>query len=233
MTCLRLLILVCCITTASCGGGASDAPARLWECNSAESGDWLDNGVLRHSDPTPLQRLTAIQPAVRNVDRCINGLQMRELLAGGPVAMSVPPGLPVVSLAQQLAADPSPRVVLALGEVEALFVPGYSLADHYNDLSAAVRIVRAAGKTPEIAGLIRFAPSSLITAEMIRRRDQFDAARRTLARMEGLLFYDLGAVPFYGAADVRPDLLHPNEAYQQRLMEAVATTQGAARVPAY
>ncbi len=227
----RILVLLIPIMLTACGGGNAGYGPVSWYCNSAESSDWIDNGVVVHSSPTFIEQLNALG-STRNIDHCRNGLQLGELLAGSPVAMDVPPGPPVPSLAEQLKHDPAPVIVIAMGEVEAIFTD-QKPPEHLDLLEQAVRIVRAAGKTPQIAGLVQFAPTEIVTTERLERVKQFDDVRRSFATLNHLTFYDHRAVPFYGADDQRPDHLHPGPEYRQRLAGADAAMQRAARVPAY
>lgn len=229
---MRRAILLLALLLSACGGGGSAGYGPVgWQCNSAESGDWLNNGVVEHSSPTPIRRLNTIGSVV-NIDHCVNGQQLHELLSGGPVAFGTIPGEQVESLAAQLAHDPETVVVIGVGEVEPIFTTE-TPAEHYNELVEAVREVRAAGKTPQIAGLIRFAQNGVVSADAMARVEQFDQLRRDFAKALNLTFYDLHSVRFLGAADQRPDGLHPGPDYQQRLMEYAASVQSAARVPAY
>ena len=228
---IRFAILLALLLSACGGGGSAGYGPVGWQCNSAESGDWLNGGTVEHSSPTPIQRLNALGSVV-NIDHCVNGQQLHELLSGGPVAFGTTPGEQVESLATQLAHDPETVTVIGMGEVEAIFT-NQTPAEHYNELVEAVREVRAAGKTPQIAGLIRFTQNGVVASDAMDRVEQFDQLRRSFARELNLTFYDLHSVQFLGASDQRPDGLHPGPAYQQRLMEYAASVQSAARVPAY
>lgn len=231
MRALKIVAAALLMSVASCGGDEAALLIARYG-NSADTGNWLDGGTLAQSSPTPTERINALSPNVQQVCHCINGLTLAELLAGGPVAMSVPPGLPVEALASQLQHDPARVVIIGLGEVEALF-GAQAPEQHRADLDAAVTLVRAAGKEPRISGLIRFAPNALVTLAMIARAQQFDAARRAYAQANSLVFYDRAAVEFFGARDQRPDGLHPGPEYQQRIAQADNKTNNAARVPVY
>lgn len=225
----RILTILLALLLASCGGGSAGYGPVGWQCNSAESGDWLNGGAVERSSPTPIQLLNALGPVV-NVDHCRDGLQLRELLSGGAIAFGIVPGEQIESLAAQLAHQSEPVVVIGMGEVEAIFT-GETVEQHRAELVQAVALVRAAGKTPQIAGLIRFTQNGVVSAEAMYRVEQFDQMRRSFAQEHGLTFYDLHSVPFL--YDQRPDGLHPGPDYQQRLMAYVSSVQAAARVPAY
>ncbi|MET3494758.1 SGNH/GDSL hydrolase family protein [Variovorax boronicumulans] len=81
-------------------------------------------------------------------------------------------------------------------------------------LRAMVDYVKAAGKTPVVTGL------SQVKAGRMPLRDDYDAVARRVAKEEGALFADWGAVRF-DPADMADDV-HPLQPYSTRLVERLA-----------
>ncbi|WP_290906240.1 GDSL-type esterase/lipase family protein [Aquabacterium sp.] len=208
------------VLLAACGGGAPGASAAMFSDSSWTTSYFDPPGVLVVGSPTMTELANAAGP-VHVIDHSANGLQLAELLRGGPVLMGAAVGQTVQPLTLQLGSELARYVVFGLGHVEALFTDT-TPSEFAATAREAVVAVRAAGKTPILLGLIRFAPSQLITPTMIARRDAFDAVLARVAAEEGVPFVDQGAARFDGPADVRPDLLHPGAAYNQRRAALVA-----------
>jgi lysophospholipase L1-like esterase len=134
----------------------------------------------------------------------------------------------VTALGFQLASDPSQIIVIGVGMVDALFGAG-TVESYRADVREAVATVRAAGKQPALRGFNQFAANDLMTAQRLQRLDAFQAALRAEAAALGVPFIDVGAVPFFGASDIRPDGLHPTPEYHQRIAQFMAARLGELR----
>jgi len=182
------------------------------------------DATLRTYDPSPAEMMCLAGP-VHVESRAINGLKLSELLAGGPVALGVPgigqTGCTVAPLAEQLLTDQSRIIVLGAGMVDCFFTD-CSLDDYMTMVKGAVAEIKSHGKTPVIRGYHRFIETPLMSPAVLARREQFNAALQLYCHDAGIEFLDCASVPFNGAADLAPDLLHPSAAYHQRLAEFIA-----------
>jgi lysophospholipase L1-like esterase len=174
--------------------------------------------------PSPCEMISAAGP-VQVTSRSINGLKLTELLAGGPVALGVAgignAGMTVVSLEEQLKTDQSQIVVIGAGMVDCLFT-NIGLDMHLINVQAAVTLVRNAGKLPVLRGYNHFILNSVIGAQQLNRRDEFDQAIREEAQALGVPFLDIGSVQFDGPKDLAADQIHPTPIYHQRIATYIA-----------
>lgn len=182
-----------------------------------------DSTLLTY-DPCPVEMMSASGP-VQVFSRSINGLKLSELIAGGPVALGVPgigqAGVTVAPLAEQLLTDQSRLIVLGAGMVDCFFTD-CSLDDYITMIAGAVAEVQSHGKTPIIRGYNQFIETPLMTPAVLARRDQFNRALQGYCHDAGIDFLDCASVPFNGAADLAPDMLHPSAEYHQRLAVFIA-----------
>lgn len=99
------------------------------------------------------------------------------------------------------------------------------LVDYYQNWDAIHRQLQFEGRRLVITGLTRqhVFPSgwqAFITPGMAAMRDDFDGVARRFADERGIPFADIGAAPFYGAADIT-DSVHPTQAYSTRMLERI------------
>lgn len=182
------------------------------------------DATLKTYDPCPVVMMCLAGP-VQVFSRSINGLKLSELLAGGPVALGVPgigeTGVTVAPLGEQLLTDQSRYIVIGAGMVDCFFTD-CSLDDYLTMVAGAVAEIKAHGKTPIIRGYHRFIETPLMTPAVLARRDQFNRALQGYCHGAGIDFLDCASVPFDGAADLAPDMLHPSAGYHQRIAAFIA-----------
>lgn len=208
--------------------GRKDDPASTSDTfygDSATRCGWYDsNMVLHHHTPDIVQMVAQITgwPAL---NRAINGLPLLTLIRGGSVpSSSLGEGVVhVAPLSQQLETDSGRFVVLGCGHVDAMF-SDMTPQDFRLLVLHAVALVHEAGKVPVLRGLNRFVANDRVTPAMLERRDQFDAVIRQAAATAGVRFVDVGAVDFYGSADICEDGVHATPEYCRRIAESIATT---------
>lgn len=219
------LIALIAVAVMSKGGEKSSAPGITFYGDSATRCGWYDsNMVLHHHTPDIVQMVSELtgRPAV---NRAVNGLPLLTLIRGGAVpnsslgegAVNVPP------LEQQLRTDSARFVVLGCGHVDAMF-SSITAEDFRLLVLHAVALVQEAGKTPVLRGLNRFVANDRVTPDMLTRRDQFDEIIRQAAETSGVRFVDVGAVEFYGSADICEDGVHATPEYCRRIASAIAQT---------
>lgn len=190
--------------------------------NSATKGGFFDMSTipptLRQYSPDPAALLEmASGGRLRCANRAQNGMQLHELLRGGPIEMGAGTGLgesgQALHFVAQLSVDDADLVVLHFGEVESMFT-GMDLTAFRISVRQAARRVEEFGKRLAICGLIRFAINETVTYDMHARRDAFNIALRMEADDLGVPFIDLDGA---GEAEVCGDGLHPSGAYHERL----------------
>lgn len=219
------LIALIAVAVMSKGGEKSSAPGITFYGDSATRCGWYDsNMVLHHHSPDIVQMVAQITgwPAL---NRAINGLPLLTLIRGGSVpSSSLGEGVVhVAPLSQQLETDSGRFVVLGCGHVDAMF-SDMTPQDFRLLVLHAVALVNEAGKVPVLRGLNRFVANDRVTTAMLERRDQFDAVIRQAAATAGVRFVDVGAVDFYGSADICEDGVHATPEYCRRIAESIATT---------
>ena len=82
----------------------------------------------------------------------------------------------------------------------------------------AVALVNRGGQVPVLRRLNRFVANDHVTHSHAGRRDQFDAVIRQAATA-GVRFVDVGAVDFYGSADICEDWVHATPEYCRRIAQ--------------
>jgi hypothetical protein len=187
------------------------------------------DATLRTFSPTPCEmmdeELAKTASSIVVTSKAVNGLQLRELLTGGPIQMAAQgigvDGMSVLPFRKLLQNDDANIVVLGCGMVDCFFTP-VTLDDYLTMARQAIEHIRDAGKTPMLRGYNRFAQTDLMTSAILARRDEFDAALKAFALASGVAFIDVGSVPFYGLADLCEDELHPNLAYHKRIAIFIA-----------
>lgn len=209
--------------------GRKDAPAAgpravTFYGDSATFGGYFDEHGLQRYSPDPVSLVqSASSGALQCLNRAMNGLTLHELLSGGRVEMAaVGLGEPgeIAPLSLQLTTDPSQVIVLGCGNVDALF-GAHGTQVFAEDLQEAIRLVRAAGKTPVVRGLNRFLQAGPVDAWRLTQRDAFHATARLVAAEEGAAFIDIDAS---GDPELCWDQLHPSTGYHQRIAEVIAQT---------
>lgn len=220
------IIVVLLIAFATRGEGRSGTPpaARTvtFYGDSATRGGYFIDGKLHHYAPDPVERVAlAAGGKLLCLNRAMNGLQLRELLAGGPVAM-VAPGLGEPDTTRPFAAlledDPSETVVIGCGNVDALFGT-LAPPDFYSLVVEAIDTARRAGKIPVVRGLNLFLPTGAIDEGRLARRDEFDRMARQAAADRGVSFLDIDLA---GEPTLCVDQLHPDENYHDRIARVIA-----------
>lgn len=190
--------------------------------DSATFGGYFVDGVLHRYNPDPVARVElAAGGVLRCLNRAMNGLQLKELLTGGPVAM-VAPGLgepdTTLAFADLLVSDPNQTVVIGCGNVDALF-GSMAPPDFYALMTEAVSTARRAGKVPVVRGLNRFLTVGPVDGGRLLRRDAFNAEARRAAADCGALFLDIDLA---GEPTLCVDQLHPDENYHDRIARVIA-----------
>lgn len=190
--------------------------------DSATRGGYFVDGALRHYAPDPVERVAlAAEGKLQCLNRAMNGLQLRELLAGGPVVM-VAPGLgepdTTRSFAERLLDDPSETVVIGCGNVDALFGT-LAPPDFYSLVVEAIDTARRVGKIPAVRGLNRFLLTGPVGSGQLLRRDAFNQMARQAAADRGALFLDIDLA---GEPTLCVDQLHPDENYHDRIARVIA-----------
>lgn len=222
---LAAIIVIGAVVLMATRGDKSSPSSTSFYGDSATRCGWYDsNMVLHHHTPDIVQMVSELtgRPAV---NRAVNGLPLLTLIRGGAVpnsslgegAVNVPP------LEQQLRTDSDRFVVLGCGHVDAMF-SSITAEDFRLLVLHAVTLVQEAGKTPVLRGLNRFVANDRVTPDMLARRDQFDEIIRQAAETSGVRFVDVGAVEFYGSADICEDGVHATPEYCRRIASAIAQT---------
>ena len=220
-----IALLLVALSSGSRGGKSEPAAGDTFYGDSATRCGWYDsNMVLHHHSPDIVQMVAQITgwPAL---NRAINGLPLLTLIRGGAVPnSSLGEGVVhVAPLSQQLETDSGRFVVLGCGHVDAMF-SDMTPQDFRLLVLHAVALVNEAGKVPVLRGLNRFVANDRVTTAMLERRDQFDAVIRQAAATAGVRFVDVGAVDFYGSADICEDGVHATPEYCRRIASAIAQT---------
>lgn len=203
-----------------------DTPSVSFYSASDTAGGYFDPpGVLQTYSPDPAKMVQDVLgwPCVNH---SINGMQLRELLAGGPVQMAIPgigqDGVVIPSFADQLAGDQSTVIVMGCGMVDAL-VTDTTLEQYVLMVEQAVRTVLQAGKLPVLRGFHRIHPGPVLTVERLAKAETFNAALQSFAATRGVPFIDLAnGVPFNGSDDMCADGVHPTEDYHRRIAACIA-----------
>lgn len=222
---LAAIIVIGAVVLMATRGDKGSPSSTSFYGDSATRCGWYDsNMVLHHHTPDIVQMVSELtgRPAV---NRAVNGLPLLTLIRGGAVpnsslgegAVNVPP------LEQQLRTDSDRFVVLGCGHVDAMF-SSITAEDFRLLVLHAVTLVQEAGKTPVLRGLNRFVANDRVTPDMLARRDQFDEIIRQAAETSGVRFVDVGAVEFYGSADICEDGVHATPEYCRRIASAIAQT---------
>lgn len=222
---LAAIIVIGAVVLMATRGDKGSPSSTSFYGDSATRCGWYDsNMVLHHHTPDIVQMVSELtgRPAV---NRAVNGLPLLTLIRGGAVpnsslgegAVNVPP------LEQQLRTDSDRFVVLGCGHVDAMF-SSITAEDFRLLVLHAVTLVQEAGKTPVLRGLNRFVANDRVTPDMLARRDQFDEIIRQAAETSGVRFVDVGAVEFYGSADICEDGVHATPEYCRRIAAAIAQT---------
>ncbi|ABM32931.1 SGNH/GDSL hydrolase family protein [Paracidovorax citrulli] len=199
-----------------CGGGGGGGSTPL----SIEIfGDSIARGP-GISTPMPAT-LRALRPAWAIDDRSASGLVLADLIAGysapwpGAPADAYPRG-PQPPFAQ---VSRSARVVvLAAGLNDALEMR--TPAQYGADLREAIRIVRAEGRLPVLAGIVDLPVADLFTPERVARRAELNAVTLALAAELGLQHAGWGE-DYRGPVDVI-DNVHRTQAASDRLAVLLA-----------
>lgn len=222
---LAAIIVIGAVVLMATRGDKGSPSSTSFYGDSATRCGWYDSNMfLHHHTPDIVQMVSELtgRPAV---NRAINGLPLLTLIRGGSVpnsslgegAVNVPP------LEQQLRTDSDRFVVLGCGHVDAMF-SSITAEDFRLLVLHAVTLVQEAGKTPVLRGLNRFVANDRVTPDMLARRDQFDEIIRQAAETSGVRFVDVGAVEFYGSADICEDGVHATPEYCRRIASAIAQT---------
>jgi lysophospholipase L1-like esterase len=217
------VILALAVLLAACGGGLGEPVKASFYTASDGTGDYFDPpGVLRRYSPTPIEQIDAAGP-VRAVSQAVDGIQLRELIAGGHVQYGVAQNwlqdsIVVAPLAVRLQHDESRIIVIGAGMVDVVFT-NITLDAYLEMAREAVATVRAAGKVAVLRGYNRFVDSDLFTPAMQLRLAQFELALQLLARDLGVPFLDIAAA---GPPEMAPDGLHATPAYNARIAAVVA-----------
>lgn len=219
------LIALIAVAVMSKGGEKSSAPGMTFYGDSATRCGWYDsNMVLHHHSPDIVQMVAQITgwPAL---NRAINGLPLLTLIRGGSVPNSSlgEGAVDVLPLWRQLETDDGQFVVLGCGHVDAMF-SDMTPEDFRLLVLHAISLVHDASKVPVLRGLNRFVANDRVTPAMLERRDQFDTVIRQAAETSGVRFVDVGAVEFYGSADICEDGVHATPEYCRRIASAIAQT---------
>jgi lysophospholipase L1-like esterase len=209
-----ILTLTLALLLASCGGGSAPAAVSIYG-DSATTGDYLEAGQVFTTSPTPAEMMNAAGP-VKVISHAANGVQLRELLAGGPVLMGAAVGQTVAALGFQLASDPSQIIVIGVGMVDAIFGE-ITMLEYVEQVRQAVATVRAAGKTPVLRGFNSFVTNDVITPARQARLQEFDGALRRYSAVLGVPYLEIPGDP-----EIRSDGLHPTQAYHRRIAVAIA-----------
>lgn len=229
MTAALIIVVIAALLVlfASRGGREEEAARNVrtvtFYGDSATRGGYFVDGALRHYAPDPVERVAlAAEGKLQCLNRAMNGLQLRELLTGGPVAM-VAPGLgepdTTRSFAELLADDPSETVVIGCGNVDALF-GALAPPDFYTLMVEAIDTARRAGKIPVVRGLNLFLLAGPLGDGHLARRDEFDRMARQAAENRGVQFLD---ITLAGEPTLCVDQLHPDENYHDRIARVIAT----------
>lgn len=210
MTFFKLFLAFTISLLTACGGGGS-APDQvkrscLYVSASDGTGFYVEDGVLRQYLPDPVDMLNDVA-RVHCVNRSVNGITLAGLLESG-------------LLAKHLQADKPQVVVIGAGANDALFF-GISLDTYRTNMRRAVDMVRQNGATPYFRGFNRMVIAGVVTTERLARRDEFNAAAKSEARLMGVTFIDLDGVEFHGLDDLSPDMLHAKPSYNRRIAEHI------------
>ncbi|KLN57610.1 SGNH/GDSL hydrolase family protein [Variovorax paradoxus] len=177
-------------------------------------GEYLDRAAMSPTDVNA--RL--VEPIAATLERLRPGLQVDDRSRSGQT---------LVALASGFASDPRASVVVVIenGVIDAW--QGRRLTDFVATLGVLVEQVQAEGRVPVLTGFARQVAGPFISQDMLLRRDLHDRAVRGLAQQMGVVFADLGAARFDGAADLL-DGVHPAKPYSDRLAERIALALDAA-----
>ncbi|AVS67842.1 hypothetical protein C8245_21155 [Paracidovorax avenae] len=199
------------LALTACGGGGRDASQPL---TIEIYGDSIVRGPGL-SAPLPAT-LRALRPMWAIDDRSASGLVLADLVAGyaepwpGAPPDAYPRGPQPPFAAVHRAAH---VVVLAAGLNDALEMR--APAQYEADLREAIRIVRAEGRVPVLAGIVDLPAADLFTAERVARRAELNAVTLALAAELGLQHAGWGE-DYRGPADVI-DNVHRTQAASERL----------------
>lgn len=212
------------------------------------------DATLRTVSPTPCVMIAqaaaqqCASPALWVVDRCINGMRLREWLDGGVLQNGMLPGQPAGSIsvppaaqalpnalgealaeclrstgAEQRASTQRPIVVIGLGMVDVL-LDAPPLSEHLDRVAQAVALVQACGAVPVLRGYHKIEPSAALSTEALARLATANDALRLWSARNDVDFADVaGETEYLGAADMAPDGVHPTAAYHQRLANTLAS----------
>lgn len=230
---LAALVLVAMLV--GCGGGGTggelvQTPAPTSVPTSARAlvlvsfyGDSITSGAIKPApgwlNPRPVARITELAAgALQGVDWSLGGATVQDARDGTP-------GMPFGPFAQAIKLDASPVVVIRYATANALRFAD-RLPEYQRALTDMVSQAQAAGKTVVLTGSTHIAApmpglSAADSRQVLANVDAFEAATRAVATQTGVLFVDLRAVPFAGAADMADDV-HPNQQYSDRVSAHIA-----------
>lgn len=188
-----VIIMALSFFLGACGGGGGGGRTATIYGDSSTTGDWLNNGVVAKTSPTPVELMNTLG-WTKVADRSFDGMSVKVL---------------DTVLEEYLRTDQSQIIVIGVGQVDALY--GVNAVDDYlNDVDKAVRIIQAAGKRPVLRGFEAFPFNN-------PRLQSFETALRGEAAVLGAAFLE---VPKAGAT-WRPDNLHPSPEYQRTIAKAL------------
>lgn len=200
--------------------------AAVYSASDSAGGYFDPPGVLQTYSPDPC-RLIQNYSGIPTANCAINGLQLREMLSGGPVTMAVggigTGGTTILPFDQRLDNEPAGIIIIGAGMVDCLFTET-TVSEYLGMVQTAVNTVLLKGKKPVLRGFHNFAENEVMTAARLARNDQFNAALQNLATELGVPFIDMHTVPFYGASDICADGVHPTMGYHERLATRAAGT---------
>jgi hypothetical protein len=179
---------------------------------------YIEDGQVKTYEPSLAQMLSDESGGrIRCTNRSINGMELRELLAGGKVQRAVPEAT-IPSFEEQLKDDPSQLVLIGAGMVDCL-VTDVDLLTHMANVRHAVQMAHDAGKIVGLRGFHHLQPNTAVTTLMLARLDQFNQALSQEAPHMGAIFFSTAT---QGEPEICPDLWHPTLAYHRRIAAHLA-----------
>jgi hypothetical protein len=197
---MRLLAAVLSFALVACGGGGRHSFAFFGDSTTEALG-------------------LAVRPVPQIAQMA--GVEATDYSKAGMTSQDAEP-----TFARVLAADRNTHVVLRFGGADCMRYAGTGIAAFERTTRWMVGAVRAAGKTPLLTTTVRIAPWPEFTDEMngvyLRALVQYNDAIRRVALDTGTQLIDVDArVPFFGRSDLL-DIVHPNQAYSDRISTFIA-----------